>query len=96
MKKQPRITILLLYGLVLVMVFAAVSRLAKPEAVQTVPYSRVVKLFEDEQVKSFVIKDNVLTMELNKPLNGQDVVQETQRQSWSQINLTVSSMGIMT
>ena len=74
MKKQPRITILLLYGLVLVMVFAAVSRLAKPEAVQTVPYSRVVKLFEDEQVKSFVIKDNVITMELHKPVDDQTQV----------------------
>ena len=75
MKKQPRYLFIILYGLVLLAVFAAVSRLARPQQTQTVNYSAAVKLFEDEQVKSFVIKDNVLTMELNKPLNGQDVVQ---------------------
>ena len=75
MKKQPRYLFIILYGLVLLAVFAAVSRLARPQQTQTINYSAAVKLFEDEQVKTFVIKDNVLTMELNKPLNGQDVVQ---------------------
>ncbi len=75
MKKQPRIAVLILYGLVLVLVFAAISRLAKPAEAQPVPYSQVVKLFEDEQVKSFVIKDDIITMELRKPLDGQTQVQ---------------------
>ena len=72
MKKQPRYLFLILYGLVLLALFAAVSRLAKTPEVQTLPYSSVVKLFEDEQVKSFVIKDNVITMQLHSPYEGQD------------------------
>ncbi|MBR4131373.1 MAG: ATP-dependent zinc metalloprotease FtsH [Oscillospiraceae bacterium] len=63
---------MILYGLVLLALFAAVSRLAKTPEVQTLPYSSVVKLFEDEQVKSFVIKDNVITMQLHSPYEGQD------------------------
>ena len=74
MKKQPRYTVLILYGLVLVLVFAAVSRLAKIPQAETVPYSQVVKLFEDEQVKSFVIKDDVITMELHQPYQEQSEV----------------------
>ncbi len=74
MKKQPRYAILILYGLVLVLVFAAVSRLAKAPQADPLPYSQVVKLFEDEQVKSFVIKDDVITMELHTPYEGQNEV----------------------
>jgi cell division protease FtsH len=71
LKKQPRFAFLILYGLVMLAVFAAVARLAKTPEAQTLPYSSVVKLFEKEQVKSFVIKDNVITMELNEPYEGQ-------------------------
>ena len=74
MKRQPRYAILILYGLVLVLVFAAVSRLAKLPQAETVPYSQIVKLFEDEQVKSFVIKDDVITLELHRPYNDQTQV----------------------
>ena len=74
MKKQPKYAILILYGLVLVLVFAAVSRLAKFPQAETVPYSQIVKLFEDEQVKSFVIKDDVITVELHRPYNDQTQV----------------------
>ena len=71
MKKQPRYVFLIVYGLMLLAVFAAVARLAKTPEAQTLPYSSVVKLFEKEQVKSFVIKDNVISMELNEPYEGQ-------------------------
>ena len=71
MKKQPRYLFIILYGLVLLAVFAAVTRLSQQTQPQTLDYSTVVKLFEDEQVKSFVIKDNVITMELNEPYEGQ-------------------------
>ena len=74
MRKQPRYLFIILYALVLLAVFAAVTRLTKTEQVQTLSYSTVVKLFEDEQVKSFVIKDNVITMELNAPYEGKEVV----------------------
>ena len=74
MKKQPRYAIGILYALVLVLVFAAVSRLAKFPQSETVPYSQVVKLFEDEQVKSFVIKDDVITLQLHRPYHDQTQV----------------------
>ena len=57
MNKLPRFAILIVYALVLMLIFAAVSRMAKTPQTPSVPYSQVVKLFEDEQVKSFVIKD---------------------------------------
>ena len=74
MKKQPKYAIAILYGLVLVLVIAAVSRLAKMPQGETVPYSQVVKLFEDEQVKSFVIKDDIITMQLHRPYHDQTQV----------------------
>jgi cell division protease FtsH len=74
LKKQPRYAIGILYALVLVLVFAAVSRLAKFPQSETVPYSQVVKLFEDEQVKSFVIKDDVITLQLHRPYHDQTQV----------------------
>ena len=37
----------------------------------SVPYSQVVELLQQEQVKSFVVKDNTITMELNTPVKGQ-------------------------
>ena len=44
MKKQPRYLFIILYALVLLALFAAVSRLAKTPEVQTLPYSSVVGL----------------------------------------------------
>ncbi len=37
----------------------------------SVPYSQVVELLQQGQVKSFVVKDNTITMELNTPVKGQ-------------------------
>ena len=74
MKKQPKYVIAILYALVLVVVFAAVSRLAKLPQGEPLPYSQVVKLFEDEQVKSFVIKDDIITMQLHRPYHDQTQV----------------------
>ena len=37
----------------------------------SVPYSQVVELLQQEQVKNFVVKDNTITMELNTPVKGQ-------------------------
>ena len=74
MKKQPRFGILFFYLLVLIcvlLIFGHLSQEAQPDELQ---YSEVVTLFENEQVESFVIKDNVITMELNTPYNGQSKV----------------------
>jgi len=37
-------------------------------------YSEVVSLFEKQQVKSFVVEDNEITMQLHTPLDGKDNV----------------------
>ena len=40
----------------------------------SLPYSTVVELFRKEQVRQFVVEDQTITMELNKPYNGQTTV----------------------
>ena len=37
----------------------------------SVPYSQVVELIQQEQVKSFVVRENTITMELYTPVKGQ-------------------------
>ena len=39
-----------------------------------IPYSQVVELFRQEQVKAFEIKDDVITMELHGTLDGENIV----------------------
>ena len=39
-----------------------------------IPYSQVVELFRQEQVKAFEIKDDVITMELYGTLDGENIV----------------------
>ena len=36
----------------------------------SMPYSQVIELFQQEQVKSFVVNDNTITLELREPVNG--------------------------
>ena len=38
------------------------------------PYSAIVSLFEQEQVRSFTVKDNTITLELYAPYNGKTTV----------------------
>ena len=40
----------------------------------SMPYSTVVELFRKEQVRQFVVEDQTITMELNKPYNGQTTI----------------------
>ena len=40
----------------------------------TLPYSKVVELFNKEQVRQFVVQDQTITMQLNKPYNGQTTI----------------------
>ena len=58
-----------LYLAVLFLVLSWASGLMT-STVSTVPYSQVVDLLEQEQVKSFVIRDNSITLELNTPVGG--------------------------
>ena len=60
---------LVVYVAALVLVFSWVSSLAVPKT-NAIPYSEVVELFQQEQVKSFVVNDNTITLELREPVNG--------------------------
>ncbi len=73
-KKQPRFAALILYALFILIGVVLISHFARQTNDAEIPYSQVVELFEDEQVKSFVIKDDVITMELNKPYKEQERV----------------------
>lgn len=58
-----------LYLAVLFLVLSWASGLMT-STVSAVPYSQVMDLLEQEQVKSFVIRDNSITLELNTPVGG--------------------------
>ena len=60
---------LVVYVAALVLVFSWVSSLAVPKT-NAIPYSEVVELFQQEQVKSFTVKGNTITLELRTPYNG--------------------------
>ena len=60
---------LLIYAAVLVLVLSWASGLFGPNR-NAVPYSQVLNLFEKEQVKSFVVEGNTLTLYLNTPYGG--------------------------
>ncbi len=68
--KNRRFVPLFLYIIALVMVFSWAGSLFE-DSLSSVPYSEVVKLFENEQVKSFVVEEQTISMELHTPYNGQ-------------------------
>lgn len=61
------IPIILLFALV----YALIGSLGHTAQI---PYSEAVSLFEQEQVKSFTTKDDILTMELYQPYEGEDEI----------------------
>ena len=74
--KNRRIIPIIIYAVVLVLVFSWTMGLFSQKGT-TLRYSQVVDLFRDEQVKSFVVKDQTITMELRSPINGQSTVTTT-------------------
>ena len=74
--KNRRIIPIIIYAVVLVQVFSWTMGLFSQKGT-TLRYSQVVELFRDEQVKSFVVKDQTITMELRSPINGQSTVTTT-------------------
>ena len=74
MKKQPKFGIIIIYVLILVGAFLLFSELFDQQRPDEVQYSEVVTLFEKEQVESFSIKDNKVTLKLNTPYNDQEKV----------------------
>ena len=74
--KNRRIISIIIYAAVLVLVFSWATGLFSQKGA-ALSYSQVVDLFRAEQVKSFVVKDQTITMELRSPINGQSTVTTT-------------------
>ena len=67
---------LLMYMAVLVLVLSWASGLLSQNR-NAVPYSRVLSLFEQEQVRSFVVEGDTLTLYLNSPYEGKTTLSTT-------------------
>ena len=92
---------LVVYVAALVLVFSWVSSLAVPKT-NAIPYSEVVELFRQEQVKSFTVKGNTITLELRTPYNGKTQIQtelaqlESFRQEMEELFKEQYASGVLT
>ena len=71
--KNRRIIPLIIYLVVLVTVFSWAGDLFGDNLNQ-IPYSEVVELFRREQVSAFEVQDEVITMDLHTPYNGETTI----------------------
>ena len=65
-RKMPPVII---YIVVMFLIMSWVSKLFAPD-VSSVPYSEIVSLFRAEQVKSFSVEDETISLKLHTPYNG--------------------------
>ena len=92
---------LVVYVAALVLVFSWVSSLAVPKT-NAIPYSEVVELFQQEQVKSFTVKGNTITLVLRTPYNGKTQIQtelaqpESFRQEMEELLKEQYASGVLT
>ena len=92
---------LVVYVAALILVFSWVSSLAVPKT-NAIPYSEVVELFQQEQVKSFTVKGNTITLELRTPYNGKTQIQtalaqpESFRQEMEELLKEQYASGVLT
>ena len=71
--KNRRFIPLVVYLLVLVAVFTWARELFQKD-VNQIPYSQVVELIRQEQVRNFVVEDEVITMNLYTPYQGETTI----------------------
>ena len=74
--KNRRILPLVIYLVILCVAFSWLSGIFTQTG-NAIPYSKVLTLFREEQVKSFIVQGNRLTLELNSPYNGETTVSTT-------------------
>ncbi len=72
MKNRRSISIII-YLVILALFFTTITDLFGQSG-NIVPYSKVVQLFQTEQVRSFLVQGDVLTMNLYNPYNGETTV----------------------
>ncbi len=68
--KKRRFAPLIVYLIALVLIFSWAGNLFQ-ESLSSVPYSDVVELFRSQQVKSFVVEEQTISMNLHTPYQGQ-------------------------
>ena len=73
MKKNRRSFPLILYVILLISVFTWMGDLFG-DNISKIPYSQVISLFRQEQVKAFEVQDDVITMELYGTVDGENIV----------------------
>ena len=73
MKKQGRSIAPFIYLLVLLAVFSWALNAFGPKT-NTIPYSQLVELFQNEQVSQFWVEGNSITLMLRTPMNGKNTV----------------------
>ena len=71
--KNRRTISLILYVVILVLIFSWITGMFSGNA-NTIPYSQLMELFQQEQVKRFVVKDNTITLELRVPYSGKTTI----------------------
>ena len=76
MKNNRKVIPMIVYLLLLISVFSWVGELFSDNLTQ-IPYSQVLSLFRQEQVKAFEIEDDVITMELYGTVEGESIVRAT-------------------
>ena len=64
---------LIIYLVILAVAFSWISSVFTPTK-NAIPYSQVVSMFENEQVRSFLVQGDTLTMYLNTPYDGDTTV----------------------
>jgi len=64
---------LIIYLVILAVAFSWISSVFAPTK-NAIPYSQVVSMFENEQVRSFLVQGDTLTMYLNTPYDGDTTV----------------------
>ena len=73
MKKQGRSIAPFIYLLVLLAVFSWALNALGPKT-NTIPYSQLVELFQNEQVSQFLVEGNSITLVLRTPINGKNTI----------------------
>jgi len=73
LKKQGRSIAPFIYLLVLLAVFSWALNALGPKT-NTIPYSQLVELFQNEQVSQFWVEGNSITLMLRTPMNGKNTV----------------------
>ena len=69
-KQQPRRGAILVYVILLLAMLFALYKLFQASNSVELKYSEVIQLFKTEQVESFSVKDNELTMKVREPVQN--------------------------